>query len=53
MYIANICACFIYSNGTPNENIPMVPKPINVNDEDEKPDKLEAETTQLTAEAGT
>ena len=53
MYITNICTCFIYSNGTPNIDIPMIPNPINANDEDKKPDKLEAETTQQTAEAGT
>ena len=32
----------------------MVTNPLNANDdEDKKPDKLEAETTQQTAEAGT
>ena len=48
-----MCACFIYSNGTPNKDIPMVTNPLNANDEDKKHDKLEAETTQKTAEAGT
>ena len=28
----------------------MVPNPLNANNEDKKPDKLEAETTQQTAE---
>ena len=50
MYITNICVCFIYSNGTPNKDIPMVSNPLNANNED---DKLEAETTQQIAEAGT
>ena len=31
----------------------MVTNPLNANDEDKKPDKLEAETTQQTTEAGT
>ena len=53
MYIAFIRACLIYSNGTPNKNIPMVFNPLNANDEDKKPDKLEAETAQQAAEAGT
>ena len=49
VYITNIYACFIYSNGTPNKDIPTVPNPLNANDEDKKPDKLEAETAQQTA----
>ena len=53
MYITNIFTCLIYSNGTPNKGIPMVTNPLNANDEDKKPDKLEAETTRQTAEAGT
>ena len=48
MYITNTCACFIYSNGTLNKDIPMVPRPVNAN-EDKKPDKPEAETSQQIA----
>ena len=40
----------IYSSGAVDKGIPMVPNPLNVNDEDKKPDKLESETAQHTAE---
>ena len=41
--------CKYPSNGTPDKNIPMVPNPLSTKDDDEKPDKLEVETSHQTS----
>ena len=40
----------IYSNGTLDKSIPMVPNPLSTNNDDVKPAKLEAETSHETVE---
>ena len=38
------------SNGTLDKSIPMVPNPLSTNGDDDKPAKLEAETSHETVE---
>ena len=40
----------IYSNGTLDKNIPMVPNSLSTNDDNDKPAKLEAATSHDTIE---
>ena len=40
----------LYSNGTLDNNMQMVPNPLSTNDDDDKSAKLEAETSHDTVE---
>ena len=49
--MTNIGTCHMYNNSksTLDKSIPMVPNPLSTNGEDEKPAKLEADTSHQTS----